>query len=459
MNIFDGKYLPLPKAFLFVFITAITYNLAVLNSGLIGLLPVYFLSLIYLSKVKKIRHAFYLGWLASFITFAIHIRFFLNIFAHGSIILWIILAFWPALFILLSRILLFRISKKNFILVLPCIFFVIEVISTELYPLRFSWSAAGYMTAPNSAIFGLSYIGIYGFSLLVFFIVLLIEGSKKRNLSLPSFCLLLSILAFIKLPVSENTKGPRISGIQLEFPEQIEVLPGLDKVKNAYPDTDIFMLSEYTFQDGIPQAIKEWCRKNKVYLLAGTSFKTEDKENFYNTATMVNPQGKIEFKQAKAQPIQFFKDGLPAPDQKLWNSPWGKIGMCICYDLSYARVVDKLVDLGAEGLLVPTMDVEGWGKSEHELHKRVAPIRATEYGIPIFKVASSGISQSVNSNGQVIASAPFPGQGEIISSKFSMAKKGAKPFDRYLFWPCAVICLFGFYTTLFKKKELTSPEE
>ena len=130
--------------------------------------------------------------------------------------------------------------------------------------------------------------------------------------------------------------------------------------------------------------------------------------------------------------------------------------MCICYDLSYVRVIDKLVDLGAEGLLIPTMDVESWGKSEHELHERVAPLRAAEYGIPIFKVASSGVSQSVNALGTVIASASYPGQGEIISSKMILSDKGTKPFDRYLFWPCALICLYGFYRALSKKEELTS---
>ena len=92
-------------------------------------------------------------------------------------------------------------------------------------------------------------------------------------------------------------------------------------------------------------------------------------------------------------PIQFFKDGLPAREQRLWDSPWGKIGLCICYDLSYARVTDRLVRLGAQAMIVPTMDVVDWGQREHELHARVAPIRSAEYGIPIFRVASSGISQ------------------------------------------------------------------
>lgn len=455
MNIFDGKHLSLGKACLVLMISSVSYLLASLSTHLTGLLPIYFLSFLYISKVKSYRHAFYLALSTSLLTVSLHINFFLNIFGTGSIILWLIISLWPAIFILLSKFILENAPKHIYILTVPALFFVIEIVSCELYPLRFSWHCAGYMVFENPKIFGLGLFGIYGFSLLLFSLSLIIESNKKRNTLLPVFCIFLSILSFIPYGSKVEPAGPKITGIQLEFPELIEALGGLNKSLSAQPDTDIFMLSEYSFKDGIPSPIKEWCRKNKVYLVAGTTFQTADKSNYYNTATIVNPQGEIEFRQAKAQPIQFFNDGLPAPEQKLWNSPWGKFGLCICYDLSYAKVIDKLVEQGAQALLVPTMDVESWGKSEHELHKRVAPVRAAEYSLPIFKVASSGISQSVNLDGKVLASAPFPGQGEIITARLHIPEKGGIPVDRYLFWPCVLLCLIGFYSA-FKKEKVTS---
>ena len=311
------------------------------------------------------------------------------------------------------------------------------------------------MTFDNPRSFGLHIFGIYGFSLVILYLTLFSEAHKNRKVILPCLILGLSILSFLPSQNSESEQGPRITGIQLEFPEQLEAIQALDKALKAKPDTDIFMLSEYTFKEGIPHPVREWCRKNAVYLIAGTTFKTTDKSNFFNTAAIVNPRGEIEFTQAKAQPIQFFNDGLPAPQQKLWNSPWGKMGLCICYDLSYTKVIDKLVDLGAQAIIVPTMDVESWGKSEHELHKRVAPARAAEYGLPIFKVASSGISQSIDKYGNVLASAPFPGQGEIISGRISVAEKGIKPIDRYMLWPCLFLCILGFYSAFRKEKVIS----
>ena len=184
------------------------------------------------------------------------------------------------------------------------------------------------------------------------------------------------------------------------------------------------MLSEYTFDGPVPAAVKEWCRKNGRYLVVGGKDPAAGGD-FYNTAFVVGPDGDIVFRQVKAVPIQFFKDGLPAPEQKLWDSPWGKIGICVCYDLSYTRVTDRLVKLGAEALIVPTMDVVDWGQAQHELHARIAPVRAAEYGLPIFRLASSGISQLVDRAGRVRPRLLVPATAPCSRGRWSCAAPAA----------------------------------
>jgi apolipoprotein N-acyltransferase len=191
------------------------------------------------------------------------------------------------------------------------------------------------------------------------------------------------------------------------------------------------VLSEYTFDGPVPAKVREWCRKRGRYLIVGGKDPVPG-TNFYNTAYVVGPGGDVVFRQVKAVPIQFFKDGLPAPEQKLWNSPWGKIGICVCYDLSYTRVTDRLVRLGADALIVPTMDVVDWGSAQHELHARVAPVRVTEYGLPIFRVASSGISQLVDRAGRVTATARCPDDAATITGTLEMRGAGRRPPDRWL---------------------------
>lgn len=65
-------------------------------------------------------------------------------------------------------------------------------------------------------------------------------------------------------------------------------------------------------------------------------------------------------------------------------------------------------------------------------------MRAAEYSVPIFRLASSGISQSVDARGVVSASAPAPGDGALISSVLNPANAAALPWDRVLA-PCCVV--------------------
>ena len=188
----------------------------------------------------------------------------------------------------------------------------------------------------------------------------------------------------------------------------------------------------------MPEPLKNWCHEHSRFLVVGGKDPVGT-NNYYNTAFVVGTNGEVVFKQGKAVPIQFFNDGLPAPEQKVWNSPWGKIGFCVCYDLSYTRVTDELVRQGAQLIIVPTMDVMEWGRHEHELHSRIAPVRAAEYGIPIFRVDSSGISQAVTGSGQVIAQTQIPGNGEIFSAQLRLPMHGSLPLDRYFAPVCTGI--------------------
>ena len=199
------------------------------------------------------------------------------------------------------------------------------------------------------------------------------------------------------------------------------------------------VLSEYTYDGPVPERIKGWCQKNGLHLVAGGKHPLAGEE-YYNTAFVIGPQGHTVFEQVKAVPIQFFKDGRPAPIQKVWDSPWGRIGLAVCYDLSYTRVMDRLVDQHAQALIVPTMDVVDWGEHQHRLHARVAPVRAAEYGLPILRVASSGISQLVDGRGHVWATAPFGGEKAMLGGELVLAKSALVPLDRRVAIMASVLC-------------------
>jgi apolipoprotein N-acyltransferase len=245
----------------------------------------------------------------------------------------------------------------------------------------------------------------------------------------------------------------------MEFPTEKEVIGRLNELIRKHPQIELIVLSEYTFSEAIPEKVLSWCQEKGKFLVVGGK-EPAGIDNFYNTAFVVSPEGKIVFRQAKSVPIQFFKDGLPAPEQRVWNSPWGRIGICICYDLSYSRVTDELVRLGAQALIVPTMDVADWGQHQHELHARIAPLRGAEYGLPVFRVASSGISQAVDRCGRVRRSAPCFGDGAILATTLDIGAPGRRPLDRWLAPLAAgVTCLLAVVFSIQGFLEILKPKE
>jgi predicted amidohydrolase len=182
----------------------------------------------------------------------------------------------------------------------------------------------------------------------------------------------------------------------------------------------------------VPEVVRAVVRKHQRYLIAG-GMKLLNGDQFYDLAYVIGPDGKDVFQQIKSVPVQLMEDGSPAPQRNVWDSPWGKIGIAVCYDISYSGVMDDFVKQGAQGLIVPTMDMANWGLYERRmLHGRLAPVRSAEYGIPTFSVWSSGESQLVDKSGRVIAHADYPGQGEMISGPFDLASPGRLPPDRWL---------------------------
>ena len=252
-------------------------------------------------------------------------------------------------------------------------------------------------------------------------------------------------------PAPVSGQGVAVAGVQLEFKTEAEVLAALDRLIEIQPESELLVLCEYAFDGPIPERTKEWCRQHKRYLVAGGKDLASGSD-FYDTAFVVGPDGNIVFRQGKSVPVQFMKDGLPAVSQQLWDSPWGKIGICICYDLSYTRVTDKLIRMGAQALVVPTMDIKNWGKHQHELHARVAQVRAVEYGVPIFRVASSGISQLVNNRGHTDARADFPGESEMLAGRLVPRKPGSLTIDRYLAPTSTAVSCFLLPFLFFKKR-------
>ncbi|HSY18982.1 MAG TPA: nitrilase-related carbon-nitrogen hydrolase [Candidatus Acidoferrales bacterium] len=432
------------KSMLWVALAAACFNAAYASlkypaAGLFILGYAYFL--VRLTDQGSVRRAFYFGLAAGYLSFAPQLFFMWNIFGPFAVMLWFVLAFWAGLFTAVICGATKRWGRARAAWLIPIVWTGVEYFRSELYYLKFSWMNVGYALPQGGLMFGMYGAGFVVLSAASLFSMR--AWIKVTLIELLGITALIGILLAMSLSFLAETKSSRhssvsITGIQLEFPPTGILPKVLDQALAKNTNAQIFVLSEYSLKEGVPDSLKNWCREHSRYLVVGGE-EVVTNDVYYNTAFVVGTNGDIVFKQAKSVPIQFFRDGLAATNQALWDSPWGKIGICICYDLSYTRVTDELIRQGAQLLIVPTMDVETWGRHQHELHSRVAPVRAAEYGVPIFRLASSGISQAVTGSGHVIAQAAMPGPGETLSAQLRLPRKGSLPVDRFLAPVCTVL--------------------
>ncbi len=387
-----------------------------------------------------------------------HLRFFTNIFSWAALILWLILAFWIGLFMMLASHYQRRRPIPFQCFLLTAAWMALEYFRGELYFLKFTWATPGLAFTNLPGMSSLGMLGVYGMGGLCLFLAAtsLFFPRKAQVIWVIFLTFLLGGFVHWKVPtISEPTshRGQiQVGGLHLENPGSSWGLEKLDQFMGKHPDTDLLLLAEYSFFGPPPAALLHWCQSNQVYMIIGGTRPLEN-DSYYNTAFVISPEGKVVFEQAKSVPIQFFRDGLPAPHQKVWQSPWGPMGICICYDLSYTRVTDELIKQGAEMILVPTLDELHWGESQHRLHARIAPMRAAEYGVPILRVGACGISQAVRDDGSVQANTEFPGEHATISALISPSQESRIPWDRYLVWVCFAVTGIDLIKHLVKRKQ------
>ena len=399
----------------------------------------YLAALACLTQVEKPRQAFFFGLLVGYGVVIPQLWFFTGLFKTGAFTLWTVLAAWVGLFVLLGQRVCQR-WKRRGIWLLPVLWMGLEFTRSELYYLRFAWLTPG-LALEDVRWHGLLAGGQYAIGLIGMTLAVLMM--RRPCWAAAAAVCTLGLVATWSPQVDRSEQELHIVGVQVEFPDEGQVVKGLERAYAAAPQAELFVLPEYSLQGDVPEKVRDWVRAHAKHLIiGGKAYADPSRDEFDNTAFVVGPTGETLFEQVKAVPIQFFKDGRPATTQQVWDSPWGKIGIAICYDFSFTKVIDPLVKQGAQLLIIPTMDVVDWGQHQHELHSRLGPIRAREYGLPVVRAASSGVSQIISAEGEMLASVPFGEHMAIMHATVSLPEKGGMPMDRALARVATVTTLF-----------------
>jgi apolipoprotein N-acyltransferase len=418
-------------------LAALAYGLAFATTSGAAAVLVALPCILLLSHASTPRRAFYAGLVAGIVMYAPHLLFFWSVFGPAAMALWLVAGLPIAVFVLLLNL-----TRRGFgtcwaFWLTPVLWTGVEYFRSECYYLKFAWLLPGQVVAFLPGL-RLLKIGVYGVGFVMMCsAAMVVHRSWTIRAAGLSIAALLALAMYVPpFPPADGAGLVHVAGVQFEQPDERATAAALETLADAHPEAQILVLSEYTFAGPVPEVVREVVRKHGRYLIAGGT-RPAAAGKYYDTAYVIGPDGQDLFHQDKSVPVQLMIDGLPATQRRIWNSPWGKIGIAVCYDISYARVMDDFVRQGAEVLIVPTMDLGAWGGYERRmLHGRLAPVRAAEYGIPVFGVWSSGESQLVDSGGRILAIAGYPGQGEMIAGPLHLAAPGQVPPDRWLALAC-----------------------
>ena len=184
----------------------------------------------------------------------------------------------------------------------------------------------------------------------------------------------------------------------MEFPSEHDISARARfRAPQTYTNADMDMsLSEYTLDGPVPDSLKGIGAARVTAIWSSAVKIPQIEQELLRLRIYRQPGWRSHLSPGKKRcPIQFFKDGLSAPEhQKFGIRRGAKLVSASATTFSYTRVTDELVKQGAQLLIVPTMDVADWGKHQHQLHALVA--RSPRGGIWHSHFSRSGMSSGIS---------------------------------------------------------------
>jgi deaminated glutathione amidase len=176
---------------------------------------------------------------------------------------------------------------------------------------------------------------------------------------------------------------------------------------------------------------RAFAKQHGLWILLGSIHVRADAERCRNRSYLIGAHGEVV---AFYDKIHMFDAKLPSGEYResatfmpgdravLAETPWGKLGMTICYDVRFAQLYRKLAQAGATMLSVPAAFTVPTGQAHWHVLLRA---RAIEHGCYVFAPAQVGLhangrrtyghSVIIGPWGDVLADAGDAGPGVVVA--------------------------------------------
>ncbi|MBR5479277.1 MAG: carbon-nitrogen hydrolase family protein [Clostridia bacterium] len=175
-----------------------------------------------------------------------------------------------------------------------------------------------------------------------------------------------------------------------------------------------------------------------VYLVGG-SIPERDGEKIYNTAFVFSPEGKEVARHRKAHLFdidviggQKFRESdtlTPGDEVTVFDTPFGKVGLCICFDIRFAEFSLAMAKKGADIIIVPAAFNMTTGPLHWELLFRARAVDNQVFTVGVAPARdesadyiSYGNSIVVSPMGQIIERFDEKAQAKIVEIELSQVE-------------------------------------
>lgn len=185
-------------------------------------------------------------------------------------------------------------------------------------------------------------------------------------------------------------------------------------LKETYPEKN----------DPFLKKIKEFANNNSVWVILGSIIVKDKNESLFNRSYLISNKGviiskydKIHMFDAIISSKEFYKESsifTAGKKVKIGQTPWGKVGLSICYDMRFPELYRSQVAGGAKIISIPSAFTVTTGKAHwHTLLKA----RAIESGCYVFAPAQCGQNTPKRKTyGHSLIVSPY---GKILKEKMS----------------------------------------
>jgi apolipoprotein N-acyltransferase len=144
----------------------------------------------------------------------------------------------------------------------------------------------------------------------------------------------------------------------------------------------------------------EFARRRQVYFAPAVVVLRYGSGISDNKLVLFSPDGSRSFTYVKT--ISWYPTGSDGI-LRVADTPYGKIGAAICFDMDFPGFIRRLGSLGADIVLVPAYDKE----KIRPYHTEVGLWRGIENGVSVVRQTNEGTSMAVDGAGRVLARQEF----------------------------------------------------